>query len=141
MLFYLVNVDYSRQTGEDNPGKVKETYLVNAPTPSDAERVVLDEIKPFIFEDCTTTKIQKVQFFEVFNAEKSSGVSWYKAKVELITIEGDKELRNKVSILVQSDGEAIDSALMRLQNNLTSYDCEILSIAKTPIIDILKMED
>ena len=139
MIFYLVNVDYTRQIGEDNPSKVKETYLVNAPTPSDAERVVLDWIKPFMFGDYTTTKIQKVQFFKALE-DKINGGDWYKAKVEIITIDGDKETRKAVNILIQ-DAKNIESALSVLSTHLLSFDFEIVSISRTPIIDILNMED
>ena len=48
---YEIKVNYLRQTGEDNPGTVKETYLVDGATPSDAEKRLMDEIKPFIFGD------------------------------------------------------------------------------------------
>ena len=66
MNYFQVNVKYDRQTGENNPGSVKEIYLVKAETCSDAERIVLDEIKPFIFGDCETPKIQKKSYFELF---------------------------------------------------------------------------
>lgn len=139
MIFYLVNVDYSRQTGEDNPGRVKESYLVDAPTPSDAERVVLEEIKSFVFGDCTTSKIQKVQFFDVFDKNELGGSYWYKAKVEMIIVDGERETRKVINILVQ--GEKIIDANGYCERSLLGYDCDIISISRTPIIDILKMEE
>lgn len=138
MIFYLVNVDYERQTGEDNPGKVKESYLVNAANCSSAESTVLDYIKPYVFGDCETPQIKRVHFFEVFDAEDPADDIWYKAKVEMITIDGDKETRKVVNILIVSDG--LYNALDRLCDKLRSYDCEIVSIQKTAIVDILKPE-
>ena len=38
MLFYEIKVNYQRQTGEDNPSNVKETYLVEGFTPADVEQ-------------------------------------------------------------------------------------------------------
>ena len=136
MIAYQVNLDYERQTGEDNPGRVKESYLVEAALPSEAETIVLKEVAPFIFGDCQVQKIQKRQFFDVFHTE--GDCNWFEAKVEMITIDGDRETRKAVNMLVQ--GDDIQSALKLLKSKLTSYDCEIISIKKSPILDILQAE-
>ena len=53
MIFHELKVHYERQTGEDNPGKVKEIYLVDgAVSFADAENCLMEEITPFIFGDC-----------------------------------------------------------------------------------------
>ena len=137
MIFHQVNVTYEKQTGEDNPGKVKETYLVNAVNCADAEQQVMDEIKPFVFGDVSTPQIRVRQFFDVFPGD---GENYYEAKVEMITIDGDKESRKAVKVLVQDD--TIDGALKKLHyKHLAGFDCEILSIAKSPVLDILRPEN
>ena len=138
MIFYLVNVDYQRQTGEDNPGKVKESYLVQAVTCADAERIVSEHIKPYVFGECETPQIKRVQFFEVFEDEMPGDDIWYKAKVEMITVDGDRETRKAVNILIASD--RLCNASDRLCSELSSYDCEVVSIQKTAIVEILKPE-
>lgn len=134
MNYFQVNVKYDRQTGEDNPGSVKEIYLVKAETCSDAERIVLEEIKPFIFGDCETPKIQKKDYFEIFRAN----ATYFEAKVDLITIDGDKDLRKTVPILISDI--SIDSAISALMEHMESYDYEIVSIKKTGIVDILERD-
>lgn len=136
MNYFQVNVKYDRQTGEDNPGKVKEIYLVKAETCSDAERIVLEEIKPFIFGDCETPKIQKRDYFDIFRSKNNE--AYFEAKVEIITVDGDKEVRKTVPILV-SDYD-IYFALVALKGQMTGYDCEIVSIKKTGIVDILERD-
>ena len=134
MIFHELKVHYDRQTGEDNPGKVKEIYLVDgAVSCSDAENCVLEEIKPFIFGDCEVHSCKRSQFFEVFPNE--GGAYWYKARVEMITIDGEKETRKNVAVLVQAN--MLDDAVFALKTSLKSYDCEIISVAKTQIMDIL----
>ena len=134
MIFHEIKVNYSRQTGEDNPGKVKETYLVDgAVSFADAENCLLEEIKPFIFGDCEVMSCKRSQFFETFPNE--GGAFWYKARVEMITIDGEKETRKNVAVLVQAN--LLDDAVHALKQALKSYDCELISIAKTPIMDIL----
>lgn len=134
MIFHEIKVHYDRQTGEDNPGKAKEVYLVDgAVSFADAENCLMAEIKPFIFGDCEVMSCKRSQFFETFPNE--SGEYWYKARVEMITIDGEKETRKNVAMLVQAN--MLDDAVFALKQALKSYDCEIISMAKTPIMDIL----
>jgi hypothetical protein len=135
MIFHELKVNYSRQTGEDNPGKVKETYLVDgAVSFADAENCVMEEIKPFVFGgECEVMSCKKSQYFEIFPNEGAE--YWYKGRVEMITIDGEKETRRNVAVLVQAN--LLDDAVFALRQALKSYDCEILSIAKSPVMDIL----
>ena len=135
MIFHEIKVSYSRQTGEDNPGKVKETYLVDGSVSfADAENTLMEEIKPLIFGgDCEVQTCKRSQYFEVFPNE--GGAYWYKARVEMITIDGEKETRKNVAMLVQAN--MLDDAVFALKQALKSYDCEIISMAKSPIMDIL----
>ncbi len=135
-MYYEIKVNYLRQTGEDNPGTVKETYLVDGATPSDAEKRLMDEIKPLIFGDCELPIIRNRRFYEIF--PKESGENWYEGKAELITVDDNGvEKRRAVTILIQDD--RIDDALHALKKNLESVDCEILSIRKSQILDIIRV--
>lgn len=135
MIYHELKVKYERQTGEDNPGAVKEVYLVDgAVTFADAENCVLHEVQPFIFGgECEVQSCKKSQYFEIFPNE--GGAFWYKARVEMITVDGDKETRRTVSVLVQAN--MLDDAVFALKQGLNSYDCEIISVAKSPVTDIL----
>lgn len=134
MIFHEIKVNYERQTGEDNPGKVKEIYLIDgAVSFADAENCLLHELKPFIFGECDVMSCKRSQFFEVFPNE--GGAFWYKARVEMITIDGEKETRKNVAMLVQAN--MLDDAVFAIKQALKSYDCELISIAKTQIVDIL----
>ena len=135
MIFHELKVHYERQTGEDTPRKVKEIYLVDgAANFADAEHCVVKEILPFIFAGASEVhSCKRSQFQEIFPNE--GGAFWYKARVELITIDGDKEVRKSVAVLVQAN--TLDDAVFALKQGMNSYDCELLSIAKTQIMDIL----
>ena len=134
MLLYEIKVNYERQTGEDNPGKVKETYLVEGVNCADVENRLMDDIKPFIVGDCEVTSCKKVQYFDIFPNEGSE--YWYKARVELITIENDKETRKAVSILVQADNML--DALHTLKQHLASLDCEVIGLTKSPVVEVIR---
>ena len=138
MLFYEIKVNYQRQTGEDNPGNVRETYLVEGLNCTDVESRLMEEIKSQIFGDYEVTGCTKKQFFEIINAPE--GDNWYKGRVELITIEDNgKETRKAKSILVQAG--TLNAALKNLSNAMNGYDCEIVSVTKTKIMEVLRAVD
>ena len=139
MLFYEIKVNYERQTGEDNPGGVKETYLVQGFTPADVEQRLMNEIKPYIMGDVEVPSCKKVQLRDIVGSDDANAI-WYKARVEMITVEeSGKETRKKVSVLVQ--GETIQQAMKNLSTYLTSQDCEIVSITRSPIMDVIHAID
>lgn len=135
MLFYEVKVNYQRQTGEDNPKNVKETYLVEGLNCADVENRLMEDIKPLIFGDCETPSCKKVQFYDLIG--NPEGDRWFKARVEMITVEDDgKEKRKAVSIFVQAT--TIDVALNNLRKYLETLDCEIVSITRSPILEVYR---
>lgn len=135
MLFYEIKINYQRQTGEDNPGKVKEAYLIEGLSCADVENRLMSELKPLIFGDSEVVSCKKAQFYDII--PDTQGDIWYKARVEMITVEDSgKESRKAVSILVQSG--TIDGAVKSLNKHLDALDCEIISVVKSPILEIYR---
>ena len=85
MIFYELKISYTRQTGEDNPKAVKETYLVEGLTAADVEERLLGEIQKYISGEWETKSCKQVQFYDLI--PNPEGDQWYKARVEMITIE------------------------------------------------------
>ena len=138
MYLYEVKVSYERRTGEDNPAIVKEVYLIESTSPSEAENKLHEEIKPFIWGDyCEVLSIKKRSIFEITPHENDrEDEMWYEAKVEMITIDGDQETRKAVTILVEH--RDFDYALQLLHSTLGSYDCEVVGLKKSPIVEVLR---
>ena len=135
MLLYEIKANYQRQTGEDNPGKVKETYLVEGLTCSDVEQRLMEVLKSLVWGDLEIPSCKKVQFYDLIPQPDAD--RWFKARVELITVEDNgKETRKAVSILVQ--GTTIDGALKTLRQHVSSLDCEIISITRSPILEVYR---
>lgn len=135
MLFYEIKINYVRQTGEDQPRNEKETYLVEGLTCADAEKRLMDEIKPFIFGDCEVPSCKKVQLYDVI--QSTGGDRWYKARVEVINIDYDgAESRKAVPVLIKD--KTIRDALQHLQEYLSDLDCEVVSITRSPILDVFR---
>lgn len=135
MNYFEVQVVYTRQTGEDNPCAVKESYLVESLTPSNAENRVIEELKPFISGSFEVLRIIQRKFYDYI--PNSEGDNWYKARVEKITIEDSgREARKGVVMYVQS--VSVKDAVKALLKSLEQCDCELVSIAKTPILDLYR---
>lgn len=136
MLFYEIKINYIRKTGEDQPRNEKETYLVEGLTCADAEKRLMDEIKPYIFGDCDVPSCKKVQLYDIV-ANGRPDCRWYKARVEMITIDDDgAESRKTVSILLEAQN--IKDAMHYLNEYLSNLDCEVVSITRSPILDVFR---
>ena len=78
---------------------------------------------------------KQVQFYDLIPSPE--GDRWYKARVEMITIEDNgKEKRKAVSIYVQAGN--VTEANKTLQQALSNLDCEVVSITRSPIIEVFR---
>ena len=65
------------------------------------------------------------------------GDQWYKARVEMITIEDNgKEKRKAVTIYVQAGN--ITEANKSLHQAVSNLDCEVISITRSPILKVFR---
>ena len=135
MIFYEIKISYTRQTGEDNPAAVKETYMVEGLTCADVENRLIEEIKPLISGEWEVKSCKQVQFYDLI--PNPEGDRWYKARVEMITVEDNgKETRKAVSIYVQAGN--VTEANKTLHQALSNLDCEVVSITRSPILEVLR---
>jgi hypothetical protein len=135
MIFYEIKISYTRQTGEDNPAAVKETYMVEGLTCADVENRLIEEIKPLISGEWEVKTCKQVQFYDLIPSPE--GDRWYKARVEMITIEDNgKEKRKAVSIYVQAGN--VTEANKTLTQSLNNLDCEVVSITRSPILEVFR---
>lgn len=127
-------VNYCRQLGEDNPSKVNETYLVEAGSPAEAEKLLIDELQPIIFGDFEVRSIKKRNFMDclINNVEDN----FYECKVEMIFLDEYKETRKCVTLLVRE--EDLKSATSRLIEYTSQNDVELVMVKKSSIIDVIK---
>ena len=136
-MLFEIKINYQRQTGEDNPGVVNETYLVEGTTPADVQSRLLEEIAPYVYGGLEVPSIRKRNYFELF--ENADAEQWYEAKVSMITIDGEVERRKGVLVLVQAN--SLTDAAVALDTKLSSYDCEVVSIAKSAVVEVLDNQD
>ena len=135
MIFYEIKISYTRQTGEDNPKGVTETYFVEGLTVADVEERLLGEIQKYISGEWEIKSCKQVQMLD-YVANPAANY-WYKARVEMITIEDNgKEKRKAVTIYVQAGN--ITEANKSLHQAVSNLDCEVISITRSPILEVFR---
>ena len=99
------------------------------------EERLLGEIQKYISGEWETKSCKQVQFYDLL--PNPEGDQWYKARIEMITIEeSGKEKRKAVSIYVQADN--ITEANKSLHHALSNEDCEVVSITRSPILEVFR---
>ena len=136
MIFYEIKVKYDHQVTEDTKAANKpETYLVEGITCADVEKRLMDELKPFISGEWEVKSCKLSQFYDLIPSPE--GDRWYKARVEMITIEDNgKEKRKAVTIYVQAGN--ITEANKSLHQSVGNLDCEVISITRSPILEVFR---
>ena len=133
-------VSYEKTAEEGRIVKTTEHYMVDALTHAEAENRIIDEMKPFISGEFKVTKVVNKKINEIFYNE--NGDKWYRAKVNLVTLNEEKgvEKRTAVTMLVQASDieEAVAELILQLKGSMADY--EIHTVAETPIMDIYKYE-
>ena len=132
-MFYEVKVRYTKQTGEDNPAKVTESYLVEGVNFGDAEKQVFDNLKVFVFgEEMEVVAMKVVKPFDLVKCGCAEKI--FKCKVDMIIIDGDKETRKRVLVFVGADD--LESARKIFEEWFKSYDCELIAVEETKINEV-----
>lgn len=130
------------QDQEDGGVKpVSETYLIDAVSFTDAEARVYDEIGAN-YRDFVLQKVAKYKVHELLHIE-DGGITWYKTTVAMTTIDEEAGKERKTRQVIVVNGQNIKEAYERVEDVFAGSvsDYEILSIAKTPVVEVLPYVD
>lgn len=126
------------RTMEDGMKKaVKELYVVEAFTPTDAEARILDFLAAESAGETSVTSAKKSVYNEI--EVEAQGEWWYIANIELITLDekSGKEKRTKSVLLVSAANfkAAHDMAMSIMSSGMA--DWELIKIEKSKICDFV----
>jgi len=134
--YFLTTIKFEKTAEEGKVVKVSEQYLVDALSFTEAEAIIIKEMKPFISGEFMVMAIKRERINELF--PDVNGDKWYKCKVAFITLDETtaKEKRNEVTILVQAD--SLKQARENLENGMngTLADWDSVAISETKIMDV-----
>lgn len=126
-----------QKTQEDGSEKVvKELYVVDALSCTEAESSIIDEMSCYISGESAVTSAKKAGFNEVFFSDKDDDDLWFKAKLQFITIDekSDKEKRTNVTYLVQA--KSLARALRYIDEVMGKYD--VVGLNLTKVMDVFE---
>lgn len=130
-------VSFEKDADNGKRKKVKEKYLVDAMSCTEAEARMIQEVSPFMNEasNLNVDSTKKVEYSDVVLSEKDF---FYEARLELITLdEGNGvERRTKHKSLIQAN--SFDEAKETLDRYVKGFmaDIEICGLAKTALVDV-----
>ncbi|MBN1768889.1 MAG: DUF4494 domain-containing protein [Prolixibacteraceae bacterium] len=115
--WYECKVKYLKIDQSGHERKVNDNYLLDAVSFTDAETRIYKEMQQLTNGEFQVVNIKKSNISEVIPSE--SGEWWYKAKINLITIDEEAGKEKKVTnyILVMADD--INHALKRVEEGLS----------------------
>lgn len=124
------------ENGLEKP--VKETYLVDAISFTEAEKRFIEEIRPFMSGEFEVSDIKRVNYSEVFFCDAESADKWFKCKLSFITLDeksGAEKKSNSYALVQAGD---LREAIKYLDENMkgTIMDYQIASVTETMVMDV-----
>ena len=124
------------ENGLEKP--VKEAYLVDALSFTEAEKRFLEEIRPFMTGEFEVSDIKRVNYSEVFFCDLESADKWFKCKLSFITLDeksGAEKKSNSYALVQAADlREAIKHLDEQMKGTISDYT--IASVTETSIMDV-----
>lgn len=140
MNWYEVKVSYDKTADNGMLAKVKESYLIEGVSYTDAEARTVEELKPFISGEMEIESIVKKKFSEV--VLDGAGDKYYKAKINMVTLDEKSGSEKKQAVVLLIEANDFDTAYKRVNEAVKECvsDCEVVMIQETAIIDVFKDE-
>lgn len=136
--WFICKVKYDKTMQDGALKPVNEPYLVEAINFTEAERRIIEEMKPFLSGEFDVTNISKARFAEIFETIDDSADRWFRAKLSFITLDekSGKEKKSSHNVLIQASD--LRDAIKRLDNGMkdSMMDYVISSVTETPILDV-----
>ena len=136
--WFQCTIKYEKTLENGLVKKVSEPYLVDAISFTEAEKRIIEEIKPFMTGIFEVADIKRAHYAELFESADESADRFFKAKLQFITLDekSGKEKKTSQTILVQAAD--LRDSIQRLDEGMktSTIDYTIASVQETPIMDI-----
>lgn len=140
--WFETKIQYEKTMEDGLQKKVKEQYVVDALSFTEAEKRITEEMSSYISGAFDVADIKKATYKEIFFSDEATADRWYKAKVQFITIDEktEKEKRSNVYYLVQAS--SLQGALKNVDEVMggTMIDYAIAAISETTVMDVFEYQ-
>lgn len=136
--WFEAGIKYIKVNEDGRERKVKDLYLLDAMSYTEAEGRIMKEMESVIQGEYYITNLKKSNITEVVPSNDENDDRWYKAKIALIDADevSGKETISKQNYLVA--GADIERAQKNLEESLKTFviPYEIVSISDTKFLDV-----
>ena len=118
--------------------KVSEPYLVDEISFTEAEKRIIEEIRPFMTGEFVISDIKRANYSEVFFCDAESADRWFKCKLSFITLDEKSGAEKKTNSYALVQAADLREAIKYLDEQMkgTIMDYQIASVAETMIMDV-----
>ena len=139
-IWFECKIAYEKVMEDGLQKKVKENYVVDALSFTEAESRIMEEMSSYISGEFTIENINKASYKEIFFSDDELADRWYKTKLQFITIDEktEKEKRSNVYYLVQAG--TLKGAVGNIESVMgtTMVDYVIASVNETTLMDVFE---
>lgn len=134
--WFTVKVKYTKEFQDGQIKRVSEPYLVDAPSFTEAEAKIYDELGSSVRGEFLITNIAKTEIADIFQYDDSD--QWYKCKITYTSENADNGEEKKINQFFLITARNVKEAYERLHENLKPLMSafEVVSIATSPIVEI-----
>jgi hypothetical protein len=135
-IWFESKVQYFKTDENGYEKKVTENYMVDGVSFTDVEARMIGQMQTMVKGDFAVTDIKKSRVGEIFAYE--NGEWWFKATVNLVTIDEEKGKEKKVRTYYLVMADDIQEALTRLDESLQGLVIPyvVSSITLSTIVDV-----
>ena len=140
--YYEVKIQYQKTLEDGKEKNVKEQYVVEALSFTEAEARIIKEMTPYVsgYFDVVSEKI--APYHEILLSENSTDDKWFVSKVGFITLDEKtaREKKQAFRYLVQAATSeiALDYTKEMLSHGMSDYSID--SVQDTPTLDVFLHE-
>ena len=136
--WFECKIQYEKTMENGMNKKVTEPYLVDAISFTEAEKRIIEEIRPFMTGEFVISDIKRANYSEVFFCDAESADRWFKCKLSFITLDEKSGAEKKTSTNVLVQATDLRDAVKKLDEGMkgSMADYIISSMAETNIMDV-----
>lgn len=136
--WFECKVKYEKTMENGLTKKVSEPYLVDAISFTEAEKRIIEEIRPFMTGEFVISDIKRANYSEVFFCDAESADRWFKCKLSFITLDEKSGAEKKTNSYALVQAGDLREAIKYLDEQMkgTIMDYQIASVTETMIMDV-----
>ena len=136
--FYEVKIQYQKMQEDGKEKKVKEQYVVEALSFTEAESRIAEEMLPYTDGDLDVVSEKIAPFNEIFISDNSTDDKWFVSKVGFITLDEKtaKEKKQTFRYLVQAGTSELAMYYTKEMFSHGMSDYIIESVQDTPTLNV-----